>query len=102
MSVSAHAVPVLAVVDDTASTVELVKGPPAHARGNKARYKSHKGPTVSRWGEPRQARRGPPDHAPAWGYRAKSRDEYCRDRYRSYDPATGMYRTYSGRWVPCL
>jgi uncharacterized protein YcfJ len=28
-------------------------------------------------------------------------DAYCADRYASYDPDTGMYRSYSGRWKPC-
>jgi uncharacterized protein YcfJ len=28
-------------------------------------------------------------------------DDYCADKYRSYDPDTGMYRSTSGRWRPC-
>lgn len=30
-----------------------------------------------------------------------SRHAYCAAKYRSYSPATGLYRTYSGRWKPC-
>jgi hypothetical protein len=26
---------------------------------------------------------------------------WCRANYRSYDPHTGFYRAYSGRWVYC-
>jgi hypothetical protein len=26
---------------------------------------------------------------------------WCRANYRSYDPHTGYYRAYSGRWVYC-
>jgi uncharacterized protein YcfJ len=33
--------------------------------------------------------------------RVSDRDEYCADKYRSYDPDTGMYRAASGRWRPC-
>lgn len=27
--------------------------------------------------------------------------DYCRSKYRSFNPATGMYRTYSGEYRPC-
>jgi uncharacterized protein YcfJ len=27
--------------------------------------------------------------------------EYCMSRYRSYNPRTGLYRTYDGRLRPC-
>lgn len=30
-----------------------------------------------------------------------SRSDWCRANYRSYDPRTGYYRAYSGRWVYC-
>lgn len=30
-----------------------------------------------------------------------SHHAYCAAKYRSYNPATGLYRTYSGRWKPC-
>lgn len=33
------------------------------------------------------------------GYAGRS--DWCRARYRSYDPATGYYRAYSGRLVWC-
>lgn len=29
------------------------------------------------------------------------RHAYCAAKFRSYNPATGLYRTYSGRWKPC-
>ncbi|MGE0211093.1 MAG: BA14K family protein [Parvibaculaceae bacterium] len=32
---------------------------------------------------------------------ASDRHAYCAAKYRSYNPATGLYRTYSGRWKPC-
>lgn len=33
---------------------------------------------------------------------ARDRHAYCRAKYRSYDPATGHYRTYSGKLKRCL
>lgn len=63
-------------------------GPPPHARSHRRGPPPHvRGP-----------RRGPPPHAQRSAARWHA---YCASRYRSYNPRTGMYRTYSGRWVPC-
>lgn len=35
------------------------------------------------------------------GVRDPRRIDWCRASYRSYDPASGYYRTYDGRWVFC-
>jgi len=41
----------------------------------------------------------------SYGHSTAARDPYradwCRRTYRSYDPATGFYRTYDGRLVFC-
>lgn len=37
----------------------------------------------------------------AVGYRDTGRSAWCALRYRSYDPASGYYRAYSGRLVFC-
>jgi hypothetical protein len=43
---------------------------------------------------------GRPDHVyPGSG--GSSRADWCRATYRSYDPASGYYRAYSGRLVYC-
>jgi uncharacterized protein YcfJ len=33
--------------------------------------------------------------------RIRSEVEYCSERYRSYDPSTGMFLSYSGEYLPC-
>lgn len=38
---------------------------------------------------------------PAYGQRDPRRVDWCRSRYRSYDPRSGYYRAYSGRLVFC-
>ena len=38
---------------------------------------------------------------PAAGYRDQGRSAWCAATYRSYDPASGYYRAYSGRLVFC-
>lgn len=37
----------------------------------------------------------------AAGHRDTGRSAWCASRYRSYDPASGYYRAYSGRLVFC-
>ncbi|MDP9139131.1 MAG: BA14K family protein [Pseudomonadota bacterium] len=39
-------------------------------------------------------RRAPPAGTPAW-------QDYCSARYRSFDPVSGMYLSYSGSYKPC-
>lgn len=36
-----------------------------------------------------------------YGGRESSRGDWCRARYRSYDPVSGYYRAYSGRLIYC-
>lgn len=40
-------------------------------------------------------------HYGVTGYRDTGRTAWCASRYRSYDPASGYYRAYSGRLVFC-
>lgn len=37
----------------------------------------------------------------AYGQRNPGRVDWCRAQYRSYDPSSGYYRTYSGRLIYC-
>jgi BA14K-like protein/YMGG-like Gly-zipper len=40
------------------------------------------------------AARGPEPGSPEWY-------DYCEDRYRSFNPETGMFLSTSGAWKPC-
>lgn len=73
-----------------------------HARYDWRRHGGRAHPSGEAW----YGAYGRPDviHSSGGGYahgRDPRRIDWCRARYRSYDPASGYYRAYSGRLIYC-
>jgi hypothetical protein len=68
------------------SAAVAVETPPAQET-EKAKAPSAETQTADAGGEPAKG-------TPEW-------NAYCADKYRSFDPETGMYKAYSGQMRPC-
>lgn len=78
-----------------------------HAGGHVQRHDHHRYASAARGANVWQGAYGRPDLVyPAQGHghaggRDPRRIDWCRATWRSYNPATGYYRAYSGRLVYC-